>query len=250
MKVFITGGTSGIGLALAQRYHIQGHEVGACGRDIGKVKSSPETEGIKFYPLDVTDRKALQQAVASFSGGELDLMIIAAGTYTESVIGHPVYEESCAMLEVNILGTLNAMEVARELMHKQGKGHIAAIASVSGLLCYPQASIYAQSKRTVIQLCNAYRRALKDFGIQVTMIAPGYVDTPRLRELNNNDLSAKPFTVSCEYAAETIIEGISSGKQEIIFPTRMRWLIQGLSLLPDALLNLIMRKKATWKKKA
>lgn len=247
MKIFITGGTSGIGQELAKRYLQRGDEVGICGRDLQKVELPHDAAGLYMYQLDVYDRTALDKAVREFCKGDgLDLMIIAAGTYTESIIHRLSYKESTDMLRVNIVGTLNAFEVAREVMGTKRQGHIAAIASVSALLDYPQSSLYSKTKRTVLQLCDAYRMALKDFGISVTAIAPGYVDTPKLRELNGGDLSRKPFVVSCEYAAGVIMEAIDKKKELTVFPPKMKRLIYSLSAFPDGIVKYIMQKKAQW----
>ncbi len=244
MKIFITGGTSGIGTALVQKYLKAGHEVGICSRNAQNIYSTIDNHpNLKAYSLDVYDKTALAEAVSDFSNGELDIMIIAAGNYTESIHHKTTYEESTTMLKVNIIGALNAFEVAREIMGKRKKGQIVAIASVAGLLDYPQASIYAKTRRTLIQLCDTYRRTLSDFGITVTTIVPGYIDTPRLRELNDNDLSKKPFVISCEYAVGTIIKAIEQKKEMVIFPVKMKYLIRFLSILPKGLLSFIMKKR-------
>ncbi len=243
MNIFITGGTSGIGQELAKRYLTMGHRVGICGRRAEKSLLSP-SPALHSYSLDVRDKGALMSAVRDFSQGELDLMIIAAGTYTESILHHLSPEESAAMLQTNIGGTLNALEVARELMLPRQRGHIAAIASVSALLDFPQSSLYSKTKKSVLNLCEAYRAAMAPNGITVTAIAPGYVDTPKLRELNHGNLSAKPCLITCEQAATHIIAGIEQGKELLIFPPGMKRLITLLSLLPGSLQAWIMKTRA------
>lgn len=229
MKIFIAGGTSGMGAALAAAYQKQGHEVAVCGRS-----------------LDIYNKEALRIAVSNFAGDELDMMIIAAGSYADDSRHEIAYEESVDMLKVNIAGVVNALEVAREAMYKQQKGHIVVFASVSGLLHHKKATVYSKTKRALIQISEAYRRALANFGICVTIIAPGYVDTPRLRELNGGDLSRKLFVVSCEEAVERIMQGIADRRELVVFPSRMKYLIRFLSGLPSWLLNIIMYRKAKW----
>ncbi|MBV7439964.1 SDR family NAD(P)-dependent oxidoreductase [Weeksellaceae bacterium TAE3-ERU29] len=244
MKIFIMGGTSGIGQELARRYLEMGNEVGICGRNLEKSEL-PENPNLKRYALDVYDKKDLQKAVKNFADEHLDMMIISTGTYTESIVHKLTYEESEAMLKTNLTGTINAFEVARQAMKKSG-GHIVAIASVSALLDYPQSSLYSKTKRIILQLCEAYRCALQDFGISVTAIAPGYVDTPKLRELKKDDLSKMPFVISCEKACDEIIKAISDRKELVIFPKKMKRLMMFLSFLPKGLLRFIMKKKAQW----
>lgn len=246
MKIFIAGGTSGIGLSLALKYLGQKHEVAVCGRDLQKIQSEHYFSLLKTYQLDIYDKKALEEAVRDFSDNELDMMIISAGNYSDDSLHGLNYSESVEMLKVNIAGTVNALEVAREAMRKKQKGHIVVLASVSGLLHYKEATIYSKTKRALIQISDAYRKALKNFGINVSVVAPGYVDTLKLRELSNGNLSKRPFVISCEEAAEIIMQGISENREMIIFPTKMKYLIRFLSCLPEWLLNRIMHKKAKW----
>ena len=122
-------------------------------------------------------------------------------------------------------------------------GKIAVIASVSSLLDYPKSPLYSKTKRAVMQICKAYRSALRTVSIDIICVLPGYVDTLALRKLNNNDLSSKPFVVSEEFAANAISEAIEKSKEIVIFPAGMKRLIKFLSLLPRPLLELIMLNK-------
>lgn len=249
MNVFIAGGTSGIGYALAQHYLEKGYCVGVCGRDLKKI-SENHSENFKTFQANVCDIDSISAAVHSFTDNEnnLDIFINCAGSYAEDVAGKISYEEAEEMLQTNILGTVNCFETARKAMKKQKTGRIAVIASVSGILDYENSSLYTKTKRSVIQIADAYRRALKPFGISVTAIAPGYVDTEKLQQLNNNDLSKKPFLTDLETAVVIISSAIEKQEKLIIFPAKMKWMMKSLSLLPSSLLNIIMYRKAKWMK--
>lgn len=249
MNVFIAGGTSGIGYALARHYLSKGYCVGICGRDLTKIPEN-DSKDIKAFQTDVCDINALLSTLQSFlvDKNELDIFINCAGNYAEDVAGRISYEEAEEMLQTNILGTVNCFEAARKVMKNQKKGRIAVIASVSGILEYENSSLYTKTKRSVIQIADAYHRALKPFGISVTTIAPGYIDTEKLRQLNQNDLSKKPFLTEVETAVSIISEAIEKQKKLIIFPTKMKWMMKSLSLLPSSLLNIIMFRKAQWMK--
>ncbi|NML68196.1 SDR family NAD(P)-dependent oxidoreductase [Chryseobacterium sp. RP-3-3] len=249
MNVFIAGGTSGIGYALARHYLEKGYDVGICGRNLAKI-SENNLENVKTFQTDVCDMNAIATAVHTFlTGGQnLDIFINCAGSYAEDVAGKISYEEAEEMLQTNILGTVNCFETARKVMKGQKKGSIAVIASVSGILDYENSSLYTKTKRSVIQIADAYRRALKPFGISVTTIVPGYVDTEKLRQLNNNDLHKKPFLTDVETAVIHISEAIEKQKKRVIFPAKMKWMMKSLSVLPSFLLNTIMFRKAQWMK--
>lgn len=243
MNIFIIGGTSGIGYALADFYHLQGNRVGVCGRDLEKLTTESRFE--KFQ-ADVIDKELLTHTIRQFVGVDtLSLLINCAGHYAEDVVGEISYEEAVTMLQTNIIGAVNTLEIGRELMRYSG-GQIVLLASISGILDYPESSLYTKTKRSVLQIADAYRRALRPLGISITTIAPGYVATRKLHDLNQNDLSKKPFVVSEAQAVAEISHAIAQKKPLHLFPSRMKWLMRLLSLLPKPLLSLLMYKKAKW----
>lgn len=247
MNIFIAGGTSGIGLALAKNYLAQGHSVAICGRDLNKLNL--ESSKMNQYQVNVLNKEDLLAAVQDFrKEEELNLFINCTGSYADDVARQINYDEAVAMLRVNIEGTVNCFEVARTAMKNNVDGQIVTIASVSGTLNYKKSSLYSKTKRSVIQIADAYRRALQPFGVTVTTLAPGYVDTAKLRELNQQDLSKKPYLISEQEAVNLIIKAIDQKKELFIFPKRMKLLMGSLALLPSALLGLIMFKKAKWMK--
>lgn len=249
MNVFIAGGTSGIGYSLATHYLEKGYHVGICGRAPKKVPNN-SFKNLEVFQADVCDMNSIGSVLEAFlvDKKELDIFINCAGSYAEDVAGRISYDEAEEMLQTNILGTANCFEVARRAMKSQRKGNIAVIASVSGILEYENSSLYTKTKRSVIQIADAYRRALKPFGISVTTIAPGYIDTEKLRVLNGNDLSKKPFLTDVETATRLISEAIEKEEKIIIFPVKMKWMMKSLALLPSSLLNRIMFRKAKWMK--
>ena len=243
MNVFIIGGTSGIGLALASFYQQKGHRVGVCGRDLSKISTELPFEK---YEANVIDKELLTSVIHQFiNSSALSLLINCAGSYAEDVVGEISYDQAVAMLQTNIIGAINTLEIGRELMSNSG-GQIVLLASISGILDYPSSSLYTKTKRSVLQIADAYRRALRPFSIYITTIAPGYVATQKLHELNQNNLSKKPFVVSEAKAVAEISHAIAQKKPIHLFPTRMKWLVCLLSFLPKPLLSLIMYRKAKW----
>ncbi|MDR9777956.1 SDR family NAD(P)-dependent oxidoreductase, partial [Rhizobium hidalgonense] len=112
-----------------------------------------------------------------------------------------------------------------------------------GLLDYPYSSLYAQSKQAMISTANAYRTALVSYGIDVLIIAPGYINTAMLRSLNQGDASHKPFIISEDKAINYILAAIEKRVPLTIFPRPMKYMIKGLSLLPKSVLGWLMLKK-------
>lgn len=230
----VIGGTRGLGRAIAARCLAGGMAVTVCGRDAAALRGSvlDGHPALRVRALDVADAAAVRAAVAQ-CGESLDLLVVTAGVYVNAR-AHALDEAATLhMLRTNVSGLAHAFEAGAERMLAQGRGRMAAISSMAGLLKdYPGASTYAATKRSVLALCATYRKALAPFGIAVTAVVPGYVDTARLRELNAGDASHKPFLMPEDEAAGRILRAIAAGVPVCAFPWQMRALVALLNLLP------------------
>ena len=236
MRVLIVGGTSGIGLGLARHYVAQGDDVTVCGRDPGRV---PLDAGVKAVRLDITDRAGVEAVMGEFVGQGIDLLVVAAGFYFNHRSHALDAATTLRMLQTNVSGLAQVFELAAAAMLPKRSGHLIAISSAAGLLRdHPGASLYSATKRNVLSICDSYRTALDPFGIAVTSIVPGYVDTAALRALNGGDASGKPFLVSEARAVAQIARAIAERRAVCVFPWQMRWLIAVANLLPRNLLRL------------
>ncbi len=243
MNIMIIGGTSGIGLALARHYLQMGHRVAVCGRDLQRLPDEikiayPQLES---YQLDIADQASLAQAMDIFInlGATLDMLIVTAGIYYNTRSHLLDAASTMHMLQTNVSGLGHAFELAAKKMLTQQSGHLVAISSIAGLLHdYPGASLYSATKRSVLSLCDTYRIALRPFSIAVTAIVPGYMDTAKLRALNDGDANGKPFIMSEEKAMALITEAIEQRRDRLVFPWQMKWLITVLNWLPARLLKL------------
>ncbi len=246
MRVFIFGGTRGLGLALAKHYLQNGHIVAIAGRnpahaDAIKIAEHPN---LQYFPLDIADSVAVQATLNNYAATGLDLVIVTAGLYFNDWLHALDGASTRAMLETNVNGLSHVLEHASAIMLTQSCGQIAAVSSIAGLLSdYPGASLYSATKRTVLQLCDTYQRALAVFGISVTAIIPGYIDTERLRELNGGSAQHKPFLVSEAYAVEKIIGAISARERRCVFPWQMHLLVRVIGVMPSFLQGLILLRK-------
>jgi short-subunit dehydrogenase len=122
---------------------------------------------------------------------------------------------------------------------RRKKGHLVATASVAGFMGLPGAGAYSASKAAVLKLCESYSLDLKKFGIHVTAIAPGFIDTP-LTQKNNHKM---PFLMSSEKAAHLIKRAIEKKKVLYVFPFRMKIVVTILDKMPRSLYRLIMSLK-------
>jgi short-subunit dehydrogenase len=236
-QALILGGTRGIGLGLAQQCLERGMAVTVCGRDVDALRGSSieNHPHLRAVSLDIADANAVREVIAQTGAPDhpLDLLIVTAGTYFNSR-DHSLDETATMqLLRTNVSGLAHALEAGAARMLAQGHGRIAAVSSMAGLLKdYPGASVYAATKRSVLSLCETYRKALAPFGVSVTAVVPGYVDTQRLRELNGGDASHKPFLMSQADAVQRVVTAIDEGQPVCAFPWQMRAAIALLNVLP------------------
>lgn len=243
MKVFITGGTTGIGLELAKVFFNNGHEVAICGRHLTRLPTNFETEfpSIKTYTVDVLEKEVLKKAIDNFSNGNLDMIIANAGIGTGDKSKIPDFDLSRKVLEVNIFGVFNAMEIAMKMMVPKNKGHLVAVASVAGMVGLPGSSAYCASKAAVLKLCESYSIGLKGTGVDVTAIAPGFIDTPLTRKNKHN----MPWIMPSDKAAQKMYNAIMKKNPLFIFPWQMKILIYILDRMPRFIYRFLMGLKVS-----
>ena len=225
-----------MGLGLAEQYLARGMAVTVCGRDVEALRGRAVENHplLRAVSLDIADANSVREVIAQ-TGAEhaLDLLVVTAGTYFNTRDHRLDKAATMQLLRTNVSGLSHALEAGAARMLAQGHGRIAAVSSMAGLLKdYPGASVYAATKRSVLSLCDTYRKALAPFGVSVTAIVPGYVDTERLRELNDGDASHKPFLMSQADAVQRIIKAIDERQPVCAFPWQMRAAIALLNALP------------------
>ena len=241
--VFITGGTTGIGMELAKHYLSKGWKVGVCGRDKGKFDESFQVkeDNLSYYPVDVANRDALKAAIADFSKSiGLDLLIANAGIGYKFKTKVPDFEWSYKMVHVNLLGVMYAFEAALDVMIPRSKGQLVAISSLAGYNGLPGVSAYSATKAGVLKYCESLHLDLRQFNINVTTICPGFVETP-LTATNNHSM---PFLVKAPRAAELIVRAIDKKKMVYAFPFFFSTIVRILGMLPRTWYRTFMSMKS------
>lgn len=241
--VFITGGTTGIGMELAKLYAGKGWKVGVCGREKAKFDESFSipNDNVSFYAVDVANRDQLKAAIADFSKSiGLDLLIANAGIGYKFKTKVPDFEWSYKMVHVNLLGVMYAFEAALDVMIPRSKGQLVAISSIAGYNGLPGVSAYSATKAAVQKLCESLHLDMKQFNIDVTTICPGFVETP----LTSNNQHAMPFLVKAPRAAYLISRAIEKKKMVYAFPFFFSTIVRILGMLPRTWYRAIMRLKS------
>jgi len=239
---WITGASSGIGRSLAILLALDGWTVAISARntlELEVLAKSLETK-IHAFPLDVTDEDATEITARDIETrlGPISLAVFGAGTYRRDSLSAFNAAMIRDMVGLNIMGTVNCMQAIMPAMTARRSGRIAVMASVAGYTGLPGAAGYGATKAALINMCEALYPELERQGVQMTLINPGFVDTPLTRQ---NDFPM-PFLISSEKAAEHILRGLERGQFEIAFPWRMKVAMKLLKALPPSLRFALTRR--------
>ena len=225
--VLITGASSGIGLQLANDYLDKGYRVLACGRDQNKLKKSLQHDNVLHCIFDTLNPTQIESSLGSVS--EPDLVILNAGNceYVDDAqqLDARLFERT---FNTNVMGTVNCLSAILPKM-KRGS-HLAIVSSSVTFLPLTRAEAYGASKAALDYLTKTLSVDLKDKGIDVSLIRPGFVDTP-LTRLNDFPM---PGRISVEKASEMIRRGLDKRKLEINFPFIFIFILRLFSWLPTS----------------
>ncbi|MBK1622208.1 SDR family NAD(P)-dependent oxidoreductase [Afifella marina] len=243
-NAWITGASTGIGRALALRLARDGWKVAVSARSADKLEAlaaeATALEGdILAFPLDVTDKEKTAEAVAAIEDalGPLDLAVLNAGTYKQRKAENFSADEFRQTVEVNLMGAVHGLAPLLPRFMERGRGHVALVASVAGYVGLPTASAYSATKAGLIALAESLEPELKRRNVAITVINPGFVDTP-LTEKNSFPM---PFLIPVDRAVDAIVSGLEKKRFEIVFPWQMALSMKFLRALPYPLLFLLTR---------
>ena len=244
--VFITGASSGIGLALAHEYAQQGAVLGLLGRRadvLEQVRTSlPNPERHEIYPVDVCVESDLHAAARDFISkhGAPDVVVaaagISAGTWTEH------YEDLAhirRIFETNVLAMTSTFHPFIAPMKAARKGCLVGIASVAGIRGLVGSEAYCASKAAVISYCESLRGELRKTGVKVLTISPGYVATP-LTAANPYQM---PFLMQPEDFAKRAVRAIARQTTYTVIPWQMGIVAKLMRMLPNAWFDALFANK-------
>lgn len=180
----VTGGSRGIGAAIARALVAQGACVTITGRDEKRLANTAREFGAAFVVSDVTDQKAVELAFerATKSSGRVDILVNNAGEAASAPFLKTDVELLRRMLAVNLYGTFYFARAALPAMVDAGWGRIVNVASTASLVGYAYVSAYCAAKHAVVGLTRALAIEVATKGVTVNAVCPGYTDTDMMRE--------------------------------------------------------------------
>jgi short-subunit dehydrogenase len=239
--VWITGASSGIGLALTKRYLEDGWRVLASARKSGELEDLLEAfDSLAFVPFDMTDDsqiEAVHDTLSSYSA-HLDCAVLNAGTCEYLDINEPDWKMMDRIMSVNFFGLVNSVEVCLPLLKKASSPHLVGVSSQAVQAAFPQAEAYGASKAAIRYFLSSLRMDLKQFNVDVTCLLPGFVDTP----LTQKNTFSMPFLMSPDDAAKRMFNALESRPFEYAFPKRLTAMLWAGRHFPKLWLSMLAPK--------
>ena len=239
-NAWIIGASTGIGHALAKRIAGDCGSINVSARSVEKLEAlASGFAHMNAKPLDVTDTDAVAGIAAQLvKDCPLDLVVISSGVWRQVKPGEFDPDAFRKAVDVNFMGVINVLAAVIPAMIERGAGHVAIVGSVSGYRGLPNAAAYSPMKAALINLAESIRPQLKRRGIDITIVNPGFVDTP-MTSVNKFPM---PFLMTAEEAADQIATGLETRRYEIAFPTRFVMMLKLLRILPNRIYFWIINK--------
>jgi short-subunit dehydrogenase len=239
--VFITGASSGIGQAMAERFYAAGYSLALVARRGEVIEQWTKAKGLqanryKVYSADVSNVDSIIAAANACiaAQGLPDVVIanagISIGIDTAERADLDVMREVYATNNIGLAATFSAFI---RPMQARGGGKLVGIASVAGIRGLPGHGAYSSSKAAVISYCESLRGEMKEYGVPVLTILPGYIATP----LTSKNKYSMPFLMQPEAFADKAYKAIEGNVSYRVIPWQMGGVAKLLRLLPNWLFD-------------
>jgi NAD(P)-dependent dehydrogenase (short-subunit alcohol dehydrogenase family) len=176
--VLITGCSTGIGRATAERLARSGLTVYATARRLDSIADLQQA-GCRTLALDVTDEESMRAAVAAVeeADGAVGALVNNAGYSQSGAVESIPLDDVRKQFETNVFGLLRMCQLVLPGMRREGRGRIVNLSSMGGKLTFPGGGIYHATKYAVEAISDALRFEVRDFGVHVSVIEPGLIKT-------------------------------------------------------------------------
>ena len=247
--IWITGGSTGIGKALAIKFAAMGWNVAISARRAELLNElSNSYENISGFPLDVTDKEKCKEVFNEIKNKfeNIDICFFSTGTWDPKKEKEIDVEQMEDVFKVNFFGTVNCIKAVEQYFRDKKKGIITIVSSIAGYRGLPNSTGYGPSKSALNNLAESLYFDFKRYNVRVCLVSPGFIKTPMT---DKNDFKM-PFLKTPEYAADQIYEGlVNKNIFEIHFPKSLTITLKLLSFLPSKIYFGLVRKLTKYQKK-
>ena len=247
--IWITGGSTGIGRALAIKFASKDWNVAVSARREELLNELSDTyENISAFPLDVTDKIKCKEVFNQIKDKyeNIDICFFSTGTWNPKKEKDIDVEQIEDVFKVNFFGTVNSIKAVEEYFKDRKSGIITIVSSIAGYRGLPNSTGYGPSKSALNNLAESLYFDFKRSNVRVCLVSPGFIKTPMT---DKNDFKM-PFLKSPEYAAQKIYDGLINKKSfEIHFPKELTITLKILSFLPSKIYFYLVGKLTKHQKK-
>jgi short-subunit dehydrogenase len=231
--IWITGGSTGIGKALAIKFANKDWNVAVSARRVELLNElSNSYENISTFPLDVTDKLKCKEVFNEIKDKfeNIDICFFSTGKWNPKKEKDIDVEQMEDVFKVNFFGTVNSIKAVEEYFRNKKNGIITIVSSIAGYRGLPNSTGYGPSKSALNNLAESLYFDFKRYNVRVCLVSPGFIKTPMT---DKNDFKM-PFLKTPEYAADQIYNGlINKNIFEIHFPKALTITLKLLSFLPS-----------------
>ncbi len=231
-KIWIVGGSSGIGLAFAKACIKKGAKVALTGRTLEPMRNLEIKYPGKVFvaKADVTIQKDLSDAYTRIAMKleSINMLVYLAALYSPMESSDFDQKMSVETINVNLTGFLNTIALVLPEFNLKRQGRIVIVSSVAGYRGLPNSFVYGATKAALINLAETMFLDMKEKGVGVHLVNPGFVET----RLTRKNSFAMPMIIQPHEAAKQIIKGIEIGSFEIHFPKTFTFFLKMMRILP------------------
>lgn len=243
----ITGASSGIGKGIALEIAARGARLGLLARReelLNEIVTQAKAKGVKAVAAaaDVRDAQAVREAADRFrlELGPIDILIANAGIGTADHVVRLTPEHAAKVIGINVLGAVNSVAAVLPEMVERKQGRLVAISSLAGYRGVAKSAAYCASKAALSAYFESMRIDLRNTGVGVTTIHPGFIKT----DLTSRRASKMPYLMELDYGVKKIVSAIEREKKSYAFPWQLATIVRAGLIMPTAMYDWIAARSS------
>jgi len=245
--VLITGASSGIGKGVALEIAARGAHLGLLARReelLNEIVDEARAKGVKAIAVaaDVRDAKAVREAADRVRDelGPIDMLIANAGIGTTDHALRLTPEHAANVININVLGAINSVSAVLPEMVERKRGRLVAISSLAAYRGLAKSAAYCASKAALSSYFESLRIDLRDSGVGVTIIYPGFIKTP----LTSGRAAKMPYLMELDVGVKKIVSAIEREKKSYAFPWQLATIVRAGLIMPTAMYDWIAARNS------